>query len=42
MGLDVNVDQTFTPTMMRRSIGSRSAAKENERISFLDKAAAAH
>ena len=31
--------QTFTPNMMRRSIGSRSAAKQNERISFLDKTA---
>ena len=34
-------DQNFTPTMMRRSIGSHSAAK-NERLSFLDKTAHAN
>lgn len=33
------VDQSFTPTMVRRSIGSKSAAKQQERISFLDKTA---
>lgn len=37
----INADQVFTPTMIRRSIGSQSANK-NDRISFLDKAAAAN
>ena len=36
---NVVVDSTFTPTMIRRSIGSRSAAKQQEAYSFLDKAA---
>mmetsp|Transcript_13397 Transcript_13397/g.18297 ORF Transcript_13397/g.18297 Transcript_13397/m.18297 type:complete len:198 (+) Transcript_13397:269-862(+) len=35
-----HIEQTMTPTMVRRSIGSRSAVKQLEHISFLDKAAA--
>ena len=38
-----NVDQPFTPSMIRRSIGSRSAVKNMpEQLSFLDKAATAN
>lgn len=33
------VDSSFTPTMVRRSVGSHSAAKQQERLSFLDKTA---
>ena len=36
------IEQTLTPTMMRRSIGSRSAVKQLDHISFLDKAAASN